>query len=208
MAVDERVGTRTAELQAERERLVARGIATAPIFVERAHGARLTDVEGREYIDFVGGIGVLNGGHTPERVVAAIQEQAAKYLHQCYSIAQYEPFLEVCRRHRVPPGRRARQGAAGQHRRRGDRERRQDRPLPHGPPGHRVLRERLPRPHADGHEPDLEGDAVQEGLRPVRARGLPRAGAVPVPRHRHRRGAGVGRAAVQEPGRPLRRGRA
>jgi 4-aminobutyrate aminotransferase len=98
MAVDERVGTRTAELQAERERLVARGIATAPIFVERAHGARLTDVEGREYIDFVGGIGVLNGGHTPERVVAAIQEQAAKYLHQCYSIAQYEPFLEVCRR--------------------------------------------------------------------------------------------------------------
>ncbi|MDX6377485.1 MAG: 4-aminobutyrate aminotransferase / (S)-3-amino-2-methylpropionate transaminase / 5-aminovalerate [Gaiellaceae bacterium] len=98
MAVDERVGTRTAELQAERERLVARGIATAPIFVEHAHGARLTDVEGREYIDFVGGIGVLNGGHTPERVVAAIQEQAAKYLHQCYSIAQYEPFLEVCRR--------------------------------------------------------------------------------------------------------------
>ena len=66
MAVDERVGARTAELQAERERLVARGIATTPIFVERAHGARLTDVEGREYIDFVGGIGVLNGGHTPE----------------------------------------------------------------------------------------------------------------------------------------------
>ena len=98
MAVDERVGTRTAELQAERERLVARGIATAPIFVERAHGARLTDVEGREFIDFVGGIGVLNGGHTPERVVAAIKEQADKYLHQCYSIAQYEPFLEVCRR--------------------------------------------------------------------------------------------------------------
>ncbi len=98
MAVDERVGTRTAELQAERERLVARGIATAPIFVEHAHGARLTDVEGREYIDFVGGIGVLNGGHTPERVVAAIKEQADKYLHQCYSIAQYEPFLEVCRR--------------------------------------------------------------------------------------------------------------
>jgi 4-aminobutyrate aminotransferase len=98
MAVDERVGTRTAELQAERERLVARGIATTPIFVDHAHGARITDVEGREYIDFVGGIGVLNGGHTPERVVAAIKEQADKYLHQCYSIAQYEPFLEVCRR--------------------------------------------------------------------------------------------------------------
>src|SRR3954468_8450207 len=98
MAVDERVGTRTAELQAERERLVARGIATTPIFVEHAHGARLTDVEGREYIDFVGGIGVLNGGHTPGRVVAAIKEQAEKSLPQCYSMAQYEPFLEVCRR--------------------------------------------------------------------------------------------------------------
>jgi 4-aminobutyrate aminotransferase len=98
MAVDQRAGTRTAELQAERERLVARGIATAPIFVDRAHGARLTDVDGREYIDFVGGIGTLNGGHTPDAVVAAIKEQAERYLHQCYSIAQYEPFLEVCRR--------------------------------------------------------------------------------------------------------------
>ncbi len=98
MAVDERVGTRTAQLQAERERLVARGIATTPIFVDRAHGARLTDVDGRTYIDFVGGIGTLNGGHTPAKVVAAIHEQADRYLHQCYSIAQYEPFLEVCRR--------------------------------------------------------------------------------------------------------------
>ena len=55
--------------------------------MERAHGARLTDVDGREYIDFVGGIGILNGGHTPEAVVAAIREQADRYLHQCYSIA-------------------------------------------------------------------------------------------------------------------------
>jgi 4-aminobutyrate aminotransferase/(S)-3-amino-2-methylpropionate transaminase len=98
MAVDQRAGARTSELQAERERLIARGIATSPIFVERAHGARITDVDGREYIDFVGGIGTLNGGHTPAAVVAAITEQAAKYLHQCYSIAQYEPYLEVAKR--------------------------------------------------------------------------------------------------------------
>jgi 4-aminobutyrate aminotransferase len=98
MAVDQRAGTRTAELQAERERLIARGIATTPIFVERAHGVRIVDVEGREYIDFVGGIGTLNGGHTPEAVVQAITEQAARYLHQCYSIAQYEPYLEVAKR--------------------------------------------------------------------------------------------------------------
>ena len=98
MAVDLEAGARTSALQAERERLVARGIATTPLFVQHAHGARLTDVEGREYIDFVGGIGTLNGGHTPEKVVAAIKEQAELYLHQCYSIAQYEPYLEVCRR--------------------------------------------------------------------------------------------------------------
>jgi 4-aminobutyrate aminotransferase / (S)-3-amino-2-methylpropionate transaminase / 5-aminovalerate transaminase len=98
MAGEERVTTRTAALQAERERLVARGIATTPLFVEKAHGVRLTDVDGRTYIDFVGGIGTLNGGHTPEKVVAAIHEQVDRYLHQCYSIAQYEPFLDVCRR--------------------------------------------------------------------------------------------------------------
>ena len=62
-------------------------VATSPVFVERAHGARLVDVDGREYIDFVGGIGTLNGGHTPEAVVRAIQQQAERYLHQCFSIA-------------------------------------------------------------------------------------------------------------------------
>ena len=108
MAVDERVGTRTAELQAERERLVARGIATTPIFVEHAHGARITDVDGREYIDFVGGIGVLNGGHTPERVVAAIKEQAEQVPAP---VLLDRPVRAVPRglpaADRVPPGRRA-----------------------------------------------------------------------------------------------------
>jgi 4-aminobutyrate aminotransferase / (S)-3-amino-2-methylpropionate transaminase / 5-aminovalerate transaminase len=98
MAVDQRTGTRTAELQAERERLITKGIATTPIFVDHAHGARIVDVEGREFIDFVGGIGTLNGGHTPQQVVAAIKQQADRYLHQCYSIVQYEPYLDVARR--------------------------------------------------------------------------------------------------------------
>jgi 4-aminobutyrate aminotransferase len=82
---------------AERNRWVARSVATSPIVVEHAHGARLTDVDGREYIDFVGGIGTVNGGHTPEAVVEAIREQAGRYLHQCFSIAMYEPYVEVCR---------------------------------------------------------------------------------------------------------------
>ncbi len=58
-----------------------------PIFADRAHGARLTDADGREYIDFAGGIGVLNLGHTPDAVVAAITEQAEALLHSCFPVA-------------------------------------------------------------------------------------------------------------------------
>lgn len=92
------VTTRSAELQAERERYVAGGLYTQPLFVQKAHGARVTDVDGNEYIDFAGGIGTLNGGHTPEAVVAAIKEQADQYLHQCVSVGNYEPYIEVCKR--------------------------------------------------------------------------------------------------------------
>jgi 4-aminobutyrate aminotransferase/(S)-3-amino-2-methylpropionate transaminase len=98
MAVDQTTQSESARLTASKDQHVARGVATSPIFVERAHGARLTDVDGREYIDFVAGIGTLNGGHTPEAVVRAVQEQAERYMHQCFSIAMYEPYIEVCRR--------------------------------------------------------------------------------------------------------------
>jgi 4-aminobutyrate aminotransferase/(S)-3-amino-2-methylpropionate transaminase len=98
MAVDQTTQSESARLAASKQEHVARGVATSPIFVARAHGARLTDVDGREYIDFVGGIGTLNGGHTPEAVVRAVQEQAERYMHQCFSIAMYEPYIEVCRR--------------------------------------------------------------------------------------------------------------
>ena len=98
MAVDQSTQSESARLTASKDEYVARGVATSPIFVAKAHGARLTDVDGREYIDFVGGIGTLNGGHTPEAVVRAVQEQAERYMHQCFSIAMYEPYIEVCRR--------------------------------------------------------------------------------------------------------------
>src|SRR5689334_10803349 len=84
-------------LLAKRDRNVARGVSIAPIIAARAHGARLTDVDGREYIDFAGGIGVLNLGHTPDAVVAAIQRQAEELIHACFPVAAYEPYLEVCR---------------------------------------------------------------------------------------------------------------
>ena len=98
MAVDQTVGTKTAALQAERERWVSAAVYTQPIFVDHAHGARITDVDGREFIDFVGGIGTLNGGHTPDDVVDAVREQAGRYMHQCFSIVGYEGYIEVCRR--------------------------------------------------------------------------------------------------------------
>src|SRR4051794_26738129 len=98
MAVEQRTGEESARLLSEKERWVSKAVATSPVFVERAHGARIVDVDGREYIDFVGGIGTLNGGHTPEAGVAAIRDQAERYLPQCFSIALYEPYVEVCRR--------------------------------------------------------------------------------------------------------------
>jgi 4-aminobutyrate aminotransferase len=95
--LDQATTPRTDELMATRDRYVARGVSIQPIFADRAHGARLTDVDGREYIDFAGGIGVLNLGHTPEAVVAAIREQAGSLVHACFPVAGYEPYLEVCK---------------------------------------------------------------------------------------------------------------
>ncbi len=90
-------GTQTEALRAKRDRYVARGVSIAPIFASHAHGAHLTDVDGKEYIDFAGGIGVLNLGHTPDAVVAAIREQAEQLMHACFPVAAYDPYLEVCR---------------------------------------------------------------------------------------------------------------
>jgi 4-aminobutyrate aminotransferase/(S)-3-amino-2-methylpropionate transaminase len=89
--------TSSEALRSKRDRYVARGVSIAPIFAARAHGARLVDADGREYIDFAGGIGVLNLGHTPDAVVEAIQQQAADLIHACFPVAAYEPYLEVCR---------------------------------------------------------------------------------------------------------------
>jgi 4-aminobutyrate aminotransferase len=93
MAVTER--TETERVLAERERYVARGIATTPLVVARAEGARIWDVDGREYIDFAGGLGCQNTGHGFP--VAAIHEQVDRYLHQCFMVGMYEPYVGVCR---------------------------------------------------------------------------------------------------------------
>lgn len=88
----------TDRVQAARERYVARGIATPPLVVARAQGARIWDVDGREYVDFAGGIGCANLGHSLPAVVDAVHAQVDRYLHQCFMVGMYEPYVEVCRR--------------------------------------------------------------------------------------------------------------
>src|SRR5262245_12415097 len=81
-----------------RERYVAAGVSTPPLVVARAEGARVEDGEGKTYIDFAGGLGCQNTGHGLPAAVAAIHEQADRYLHQCFMVGMYEPYVEVCRR--------------------------------------------------------------------------------------------------------------
>jgi 4-aminobutyrate aminotransferase / (S)-3-amino-2-methylpropionate transaminase / 5-aminovalerate transaminase len=93
MAISER--TASDQVIADRERYVARGIATTPLVVARAEGARLWDIDGREYVDFAGGLGCQNTGHG--FAAAAVHEQVDRYLHQCFMVGTYEPYVEVCR---------------------------------------------------------------------------------------------------------------
>jgi 4-aminobutyrate aminotransferase/(S)-3-amino-2-methylpropionate transaminase len=77
---------------------VARGVSTPRLVVDRAHGATIVDVDGREFVDFAGGIGCQNTGHGFEPVAAAIHDQVDRYLHQCFMVGTYEPYVELCRR--------------------------------------------------------------------------------------------------------------
>ena len=84
------------ELMTKREEYVPQGpFNVTPLFVEKAKGAVVYDVEGREFIDFAGGIGVMNIGHCHPKVVGAIKDQAEKYTHTCWHVMMYEPYLEL-----------------------------------------------------------------------------------------------------------------
>ena len=75
-----------------------RGIATTDFVVARAESATLWDADGNEVLDFAGGIACQNLGHNPEAVVRAVHEQVDRYLHQCFMVGLYEPYVEVARR--------------------------------------------------------------------------------------------------------------
>ncbi len=92
-------GSRTAALLARREAAVPRGVANLhPVVAAAASGAILTDVDGRRFIDFAGGIGTLNVGHAHPRVVAAIEAQARRFTHTCFHVAMYEPYVALAER--------------------------------------------------------------------------------------------------------------
>ena len=86
----------TAALLEMRNRNIPRGaFNVTSAFIREAHGAVMIDRDGRELIDFAGGIGVNNVGHSHPRVVAAIKDQADKFIHTCFHVAMYEPYVEL-----------------------------------------------------------------------------------------------------------------
>ncbi|KPB55399.1 4-aminobutyrate aminotransferase [Pseudomonas coronafaciens pv. oryzae] len=89
----------TPHLIRQRDQFVPRGIVTAhPLVIDRAQGSELWDVDGKRYLDFVGGIGVLNIGHNHPNVVKAIQAQLTKVTHACFQVASYQPYIDLAKR--------------------------------------------------------------------------------------------------------------
>src|SRR5712692_4421948 len=87
------------ELKAHRERYVPRGVTTAhPLVADRAQGSEMWDPSGRRYIDFVGGIGVMNVGHNHPRVMAAVREQLDRVTHTAFQVVMYESYLKLAQR--------------------------------------------------------------------------------------------------------------
>src|SRR5438445_11510533 len=87
------------ELNALRDRYVPRGVTTAhPLVAERALGAEIWDTEGRRYIDFVGGIGVMNVGHGHPKVLDAVKSQLDRATHVSFQVLMYESYLRLAQR--------------------------------------------------------------------------------------------------------------
>ncbi|MGC9324341.1 MAG: 4-aminobutyrate--2-oxoglutarate transaminase [Desulfomonilia bacterium] len=82
-----------------RDKVMAKGFASGkPAYVAKANGALVWDVDGKEYIDFAGGIAVMNVGHSNPKVVAAIKDQAEKFTHTCFMVMPYEPAVTLAQK--------------------------------------------------------------------------------------------------------------
>ena len=88
-----------AELLSRRADAVVRGVSHAtPISAARARNAEIWDVEGKRYVDFAGGIAVLNTGHCHPRIMAAAAEQMQRFTHTCFQVLMYEPYIALAER--------------------------------------------------------------------------------------------------------------
>lgn len=92
-------GPKSRLLNERRERAVARGVGVAfPLFIHRGEGGLVEDVDGNVFIDFAGGIATLNVGYSSPTVTRAVQEQAVRFLHTCFSVTMYESYVELAER--------------------------------------------------------------------------------------------------------------
>jgi 4-aminobutyrate aminotransferase / (S)-3-amino-2-methylpropionate transaminase / 5-aminovalerate transaminase len=99
-------GPKSCALMKRRESTVPRALAhSVPVFAASAEGATVTDVDGNVYLDFAGGIGVMNVGHSSAAVVRALRDQAERFSHVCFSVVPYESYVTLAERLiRLSPG--------------------------------------------------------------------------------------------------------
>ena len=92
-------GPKSKAILERKERVVADPLSVfLPVVVDHAHGATLTDVDGNTFLDFTGGVGCLNVGHSHPAVVAAAQEQLARFSHTDFTIVPYEIYVDLAER--------------------------------------------------------------------------------------------------------------
>lgn len=91
--------TTNSALMARRRAAIPRGVGQShEVFIARGENAEVWDVEGRRYIDFAGGIAVLNTGHRHPAIIAAVKDQLDHYTHTCFQVLAYEPYVELAER--------------------------------------------------------------------------------------------------------------
>jgi 4-aminobutyrate aminotransferase/(S)-3-amino-2-methylpropionate transaminase len=89
-------GPKSIEILEQRNKYVPKGISNnCNSFVKKAQGALVEDVDGNVYIDFAGGIGTINVGHSHPRVVRALQEQASQFIHTSFNVMMYESYINL-----------------------------------------------------------------------------------------------------------------
>src|SRR6201987_1926667 len=92
-------GPRSREILARKARVIAEAKSIyLPIVIDRAHGVVVTDVDGNTFLDWTGGIGCLNVGHTNEAVSAALHAQVDRFLHTDFTMVPYESYVELAER--------------------------------------------------------------------------------------------------------------